>query len=1566
MKNYRSLTIFFILALILSGVSNVSANSTRSVDSAQKVLNNDILADVESTQTVNLAATADTWLRSSYSTRNYGGSTTLQVSPRTTYPQGSLYLWDVSGIDSDAIVTAASLTFYVTDSSAYAFSLYNMRRAWVEGTNNDATGTGASWDYYDAGTNEWGSGGAANTSSDRYNTNLWDAAASVFGSTGSVTIPLNASGVAVVQDWIDGSLNNYGLTMQNYSGGSDGDYWIVASSENSTYDPPTLNITYNIAATEPTITVSGTLSEFTTTPGVASDAQTYTVQGELLSQDISIIAPTGFELSTDGTTYASSLTLTQTGGEVEVTTIYVRLYSATTGVFSGDITHTSSPAPQVDLAVSGTVAITATATFQYGDSGYSGTDDTFIRGSTAGDSNFGSEDGLEWDDNSGTTTDEITLIHFDEIFTSEGGPIPNGAIINSATLTYMTTDLSSGSTAEGDLAEVYESLVAWDGSTATYNNFGGDAGVQTDEYYATLIDEALADEASTQYSIDVTASLQRWSDGTANYGWIFLPTDDDGVTIYSSDHTTVAYHPLLSVTYTVPSGPYISTSGTLSPFSTEPGVPSDAQTYTVAGTNLTDDILITAPDGFQLSTDGSAYMTGLTLTQSGGSVLPTTVYVRLYSEDGDTYSGNIIHTSTGAASVNVAVSGVVMSGWIAYNDCGYIDGQTTTNITTYECYTDDESGVLVDYNTGENTPATVTVATSGTINSQLTSDYYGAEPNSGTDAYTTFHDYVNMVGGIRLGSTSSSIELTFSGLDSAQTYAFAATANRDNDEYMDRITQFTIGGVDAAANASTSGVTVDSEYSVHFITGYNAVNGYAARWTGIQPGMDGEFTVTFEVNTSQGGDYAYGPAVFVLQEEETAAPRIKFSGTLSEFTSSPGVYSAEQSYLVSGSNLTHDITITAPADFEISTTSGSGFGSTLTLTQSGGVVASTPIYVRFYRADAGTSTGNISHESIDATTKNMAVVGTASYENHAPNQPVLVQPADDATGISTSPTLEVTVSDPDLDDLNVTFYGREVGSGGGEDFTFFVIPDTQSHVSSASGALIFNEMTDYIVAKKTDFNVAFATHVGDIVNTANSTAEWERADAAMDILDAGSVPNSVLPGNHDLPLYSSPSYYNTYFGPDRFTGNGYYQGPYASGENENNYSFFSASGMDFILINLQYNADSGMLDWADGLLKANPNRRGIVAQHNILNTNNSWQNEATYTALKDNPNLFLIVCGHMHSSSDGSAYRAETGDFGQTIHVLLTDYQDYNGSGNTGYMRILTFKPADDEIYAQIYSPYVDAYLTSESNYEQFTMAYDMDGSAPFEVIGTVTGVSNGSNASITWSGLVDENEYEWYAEASDGALSTNSSTWSFTTGAAANHAPVITETDPQAVTMSEDSSPTAFNLTLHATDEDAGDTLTWTISSPASHGVASASGTGTSKAIGYTPTLNYNGLDSFVVQVSDGKGGMDTITVNVTIQAVNDAPVLAAIGNKSVNELVQLSFIASASDVDLPAQTLTYSLANGASGAVPGGAGINSTSGAFTWTPTEAQGPGPYTFDVCVSDGLLSDCETITVTVNE
>ena len=309
---------------------------------------------VKAATTVNLVATADTWMRQGNPTYNYGGATTISQSPNTSARHNSLYLWDLSSISSSATVTSASLTFHVTETSEYDFSLFNMKRTWTEGSNNGTAGSGASWNYYGAGTGNWGSSGAMNTTSDRYNTDLWDATASTFGTSGSVTIPLNAAGIAAVQGWVTTPASNYGLTIQYMGSGTTSDYWIVASSEATTASQrPTLNITYS---TDPTIITTGTLNTFVTHPGAASTAQTYTVAGSNLTGNITITAPTGYELSTDGNTYTSSLTLARSGTSVATTTIYVHLYSATLGTYSGDITHASTGAPTVNVAVTGTVS----------------------------------------------------------------------------------------------------------------------------------------------------------------------------------------------------------------------------------------------------------------------------------------------------------------------------------------------------------------------------------------------------------------------------------------------------------------------------------------------------------------------------------------------------------------------------------------------------------------------------------------------------------------------------------------------------------------------------------------------------------------------------------------------------------------------------------------------------------------------------------------------------------------------------------------------------------------------------------------------------------------------------------------------------------------------------------------------------------------------------------------------------------------------------------------------------------------------------------------------------------
>ena len=114
-------------------------------------------------------------------------------------------------------------------------------------------------------------------------------------------------------------------------------------------------------------------------------------------------------------------------------------------------------------------------------------------------------------------------------------------------------------------------------------------------------------------------------------------------------------------TYTQVIGPEITTSvGSLAPFNTTPGTPSAPQTYTVSGSDLTAGISINAPAGFEIKTDG-AYGPSITLPLTGSVVNTTTISVRLTGAAGGDFSGDITHTSSGAAIKNVAVSGYVGS-----------------------------------------------------------------------------------------------------------------------------------------------------------------------------------------------------------------------------------------------------------------------------------------------------------------------------------------------------------------------------------------------------------------------------------------------------------------------------------------------------------------------------------------------------------------------------------------------------------------------------------------------------------------------------------------------------------------------------------------------------------------------------------------------------------------------------------------------------------------------------------------------------------------------------------------
>ncbi len=163
-----------------------------------------------------------------------------------------------------------------------------------------------------------------------------------------------------------------------------------------------------------------------------------------------------------------------------------------------------------------------------------------------------------------------------------------------------------------------------------------------------------------------------------------------------------------------------------------------------------------------------------------------------------------------------------------------------------------------------------------------------------------------------------------------------------------------------------------------------------------------------------------------------------------------------------------------------------------------------------------------------------------------------------------------------------------------ESFTVVLLPDTQNYSEKYPDTYV--AQTLWIRERVKEDNIKFAIHLGDIVQTSTKKPEWENADKAMRLLD-DVVPYSLAPGNHDLLLKSRDSkLYNEFFSPDRFKEQPWYGG-HMGETNDNNYCFFEAAGMKFMVLNLEFAPRDETLEWAADVASRHGEHRVIVATH---------------------------------------------------------------------------------------------------------------------------------------------------------------------------------------------------------------------------------------------------------------------------------------------------------------------------------------------------------------------------------
>ncbi len=118
------------------------------------------------------------------------------------------------------------------------------------------------------------------------------------------------------------------------------------------------------------------------------------------------------------------------------------------------------------------------------------------------------------------------------------------------------------------------------------------------------------------------------------------------------------------------------------------------------------------------------------------------------------------------------------------------------------------------------------------------------------------------------------------------------------------------------------------------------------------------------------------------------------------------------------------------------------------------------------------------------------------------------------------------------------------------------------------------------------------------------------------------------------------------------------------------------------------------------------------------------------------------------------------------------------------------------------------------------------------------------------------------------------------------NQAPEITQgSGPLSKSLDEDTTATWTPSELNATDADTNaSSLAWSLITAPSHGTAIVDGNGSyPTTLSYQPNANFNGSDSFSVQVSDGENN-DSITINLTVNSVNDNPTIYSINGQSLS----------------------------------------------------------------------------------
>ena len=700
-----------------------------------------------------------------------------------------------------------------------------------------------------------------------------------------------------------------------------------------------------------------------------SSSNSFTIAGtDLTSVDITVGPLSGFTFSsTNGGTYTNTLTITQSGGTLAATTVYVKFAPTAVQSYDGNIPVSGAGATSINVAVVGSGA-SATIVTSVAASSITTTGAT-LNGTLTQGCSVTNAYGVEYSTTSGFSPGTGTVIPSTNLSGNSFSATITGLI--AATTYYYVVYATTGSgTVYGTIQSFTTQTPSTGGTGIVISQVygaGGNAGAPYNADYVELHNKSNATEVLNGYTIQYASATQAatWS-GKSKLPTISIPAGGYYLIQMSSAGIT---NGVALPTPDYVSSPTISMSGKnarvalVSDTATLTGCPSGGNVIDLVGYGTTTVCSEASPTD-TLSATRAAFRNNNGCDDTNNNLADFNI-----AYPNPRNSASPIYLCSAAVTPILSATSLTSFGSNCVN--------STVGPNSFSISGSDLTSV--DITVGPLAGYTFSSTNGGTYTNTLTITQGGGTLAS-TTVYVKFtptavQSYDGNISVSGAGATAINVAAVGSGA-SATTVSSGAASSITT-------TGATISG------SLTQGCSAATSYGIQYSTtsGFTPGTGTDVASTNLSgtgftsslSGLTASTTYYYVAYAVTGNGTIYGTQISFTTSAIPINPSLSAT-TLTSFGSNcVNSTVGPNSFSISGTNLTiADITVGPLAGYTFSSTAGGTYNATLTITQTGGSLASTPVYVMFMPTAAQSYNGNISVSGAGATAINVAAVGSGA------------------------------------------------------------------------------------------------------------------------------------------------------------------------------------------------------------------------------------------------------------------------------------------------------------------------------------------------------------------------------------------------------------------------------------------------------------------------------------------------------------------------------------------------------------------------------------------------------------